>query len=75
MEKKIRFHSVADIQEFVSLLQDFQGDVDIVQGRMAVDAKSILGVCSLDMKEDMYIRVYVGNCDELCGRIARFLAD
>lgn len=73
MNEKIRFNSVTDIQEFVSLLQDFQGDVDIIQGRMAVDAKSILGVCSLNLSEDMFLRLYVGDKEELQRLIGKFL--
>lgn len=73
MNNKIRFQSVSDVQEFVSLLQDFQGDVDITQGRMAVDAKSILGVCSLNLSEDMFMRVYMGDEEELIRRVGRFL--
>ena len=52
---------------------EYSGDTDVVQGRKSVDAKSILGVCSLDMQEHMELRVHNGNFEQLKSKISKFI--
>lgn len=66
------FETVGDIQEFVQIVKEFAGDIDMVQGRMTVDAKSILGICSLNMQESMYLHVHSGDFEQLKSKIQRF---
>jgi phosphotransferase system HPr-like phosphotransfer protein len=61
------------VEEFVRCIADYSGDLDLSQGRMVVDAKSILGVCSLNMGDEMELQVHGGNIDELKTKIERFL--
>ena len=49
MQKKIRISSVAEAKEFVSLANGCDFDVNVFYNRMIIDAKSILGVLSLDL--------------------------
>lgn len=67
------FETVGDIQEFVQIVKEFVGDIDMVQGRMTVDAKSILGICSLNMQENMYLHVHSGDFGQLKSKIQRFI--
>lgn len=69
----LEFTSVNEIQEFVNLVKDFKGDIDMVQGRITVDAKSILGVCSLNMQDKMELQVQRGDFDRLRERIQKFI--
>lgn len=69
----LKFSTVNEIQEFVWTIMDYNGDTDVVQGRKSVDAKSILGVCSLDMQEHMELRVHNGNFEQLKSRISKFI--
>lgn len=68
----VNFVTVEDIQEFVHLVKDFQGDIDMKQGRMAVDGKSILGICSLNMQEKMELVVQSGDFEEIKEIISKF---
>ena len=49
-ETSIMLSNVQDIRNFVNevILADFE--VDLVQGRYTIDAKSIMGIFSLDRK-------------------------
>ena len=51
----------------------YRGDLDLVQGRMVVDAKSILGICSLNMQEEMELQAYNGDFDGLRVKISKFI--
>ena len=46
---KIKLESIADVKEFVSIVMLYNFDIDLVSGRYAVDAKSIMGIFSLDL--------------------------
>ena len=48
-EINIKLSSVQDIREFVNVVILADYDVDLVQGRYTIDAKSIMGIFSLDL--------------------------
>ena len=60
----IRLKSVDDVNEFVALASLNQGDVDVRSDRYVVDAKSILGVLSLDLKKALTVDIYAGDLEE-----------
>ena len=45
----IMLKSVQDVKDFVRIVNDFPFDIDLSSGRYIVDAKSIMGIFSLDM--------------------------
>ncbi len=69
----VKFSSIDEIQEFVTIIQEFKGDVDLKQGRAIVDAKSVLGIYSMNMNEGMRIQVFNGDVKELAEMIQHFL--
>ena len=62
MEEKIpvQFKNVNDVNKFVDIMSKFEGDFDLYCGRYCVDAKSILGILTMDLRNPMFIR---GNCN------------
>ena len=67
--KNIQLLSINDVKEFVNAttLADFE--IDLVSGRYTVDAKSIMGIFSLDLSKPITL---VANCDE--AKAAEFFA-
>ncbi len=57
--------SINDVKNFVNLVSRFDCDVDLVSGRYVVDAKSIMGIFSLDLSKPIDVEVHNDNCDEL----------
>lgn len=51
-------HSMADVKQFVTAASLMPVDIDVISGRYTVDAKSILGLCSLDLEQPVQVRVY-----------------
>lgn len=45
----VKFESIVQIQNFVNEMGRFSSNVDLVSGTRTVDAKSIIGVFSLDI--------------------------
>ena len=72
-EVSVEFTNVNEIQEFVQLIKEYKGDLDMAQGRMTVDAKSILGICSLNMHDEMELQVHSGEFEKLKTKIRKFI--
>ena len=62
-QKKIRLSSVADAKEFVRRAVECDFDVDVFYNRVIIDAKSILGVLSLDLTKELTVE-YDGENQE-----------
>ena len=48
-QKKVKFVSADEAKEFVSIASGCDFDVNVFYNRMIIDAKSLLGVLSLDL--------------------------
>ncbi len=55
--KTIKLVAVSDVQELVRIVTAFSGDVDLRSGRYLVDAKSIMGIFSLDLSQPIDVIV------------------
>ena len=47
-ETTIQLNAINDVKDFVNKVMLFNYDIDLVSGRYAIDAKSIMGIFSLD---------------------------
>ncbi len=57
-ECKIKLNSIDDVKEFVGLANASKFDMDLLSGRYAVDAKSIMGIFSLDLTKELTLVVH-----------------
>ena len=71
-EMNIMLSNVADIRNFVNcvILTDY--DVDLVQGRYTIDAKSIMGIFSLDLLSPIRLVAHSENTADLFAKIEKF---
>lgn len=70
---KIRINTINDVKEFVSLVSRCDYDVDIVSGRYAIDAKSIMGIFSLDLSKELELHVHSDDCADFLDQIKDFI--
>ena len=63
-ERKIRLKSVEDAKNFVKVTTGCDFDVDLYDNSIVIDAKSILGVLSLDLRHVLVVS-YNGENEEL----------
>ena len=71
--KNIQLLSINDVKEFVNAttLADFE--IDLVSGRYTVDAKSIMGIFSLDLSKPITLEVYSDHCEDLMEELKPFI--
>jgi len=61
----ILLSSINDVKNFVNIVSRFDYDIDLASGRYVVDAKSIMGIFSLDLSKPIAVEVHTDNCDDL----------
>ena len=61
---KIMLNTVADVKEFVNLVSGCAYEVELVSGRYAVDAKSIMGIFSLDLSKPIDLNIHAEDSAE-----------
>ena len=55
-ERKIKLPEVTDAKKFVSAASKCDFDVDVFYNRVIIDAKSLLGVLSLDLSRELTVQ-------------------
>lgn len=69
----ISLTQVDQVKRFVNLVAQAPYDVDMVSGRYTVNAKSMLGIYSLDLSKPIQVLIYSDDCGELKKELAEFM--
>ena len=64
--------SINDVKTFVNIVSKYDFDVDLISGRYVVDAKSIMGIFSLDLSKPIDVEVMTDDCDSFIDEIKPF---
>ena len=72
-EATILLQSIEDVKELNRIVAIYDGDVDLVSGRYVIDAKSIMGIFSLDLSKPINIQVHGDNPDTLIDSLKAFV--
>lgn len=70
----IKLSLAENVKTFVNVVNHYPYDMDLRAGRHVVDAKSILGIFSLDLSKPITLEVYSDDCDDLMNDIKPFIA-
>lgn len=72
----VRLRSIEDVKKFVSIMTRFKGYFDLISGRYVVDAKSVMGIFSMDLSKNLELRILETNEQEkeILAAIEPFLA-
>lgn len=70
---KIKLSTFADVQVFVNTITRYPFDIDLVSGRYIVDAKSIMGIYSLDLNSPIELRAHTEDAEELFAAIDKYI--
>lgn len=77
-ECKIKLNSINDVKEFTAIANSRSYELDLVSGRYAVDAKSIMGIFSLDLTKSLGLVIHtdsVEECKEFLEEVKKFITD
>lgn len=55
---KISLNSIDKVKSFVNEITKFHNDFDLVSGRYVIDAKSIMGIFSLDLSKPINLNIH-----------------
>ncbi len=71
---KISLEMAQKVKEFVAVTQASECEILLKSGKYVVDAKSILGIFSLDLSKPLTVEIYSDDCNELLAELAKFAA-
>ena len=70
----ISLNSIDKVKSFVNDLTKFDVDFDLVSGRYVIDAKSIMGIFSLDLSKPIDLNIHAENgIDEILNTLAPYM--
>jgi len=72
-ELTIKFDSISEVKDFVDMISEFTFDIDLVSGRYVIDAKSIMGIFSLDLSKNIVMVAYTDDISKLKEAIKKFI--
>ncbi len=71
---QISLNSIDKVKSFVNDVTKFDNDFDLVSGRYVIDAKSIMGIFSLDLSKPIDLNVHAeDNMDEVLKALAPYI--
>ena len=66
--------TLAKVKSFVNEVTKFDNEFDLVSGRYVVDAKSIMGIFSLDLTKPITLNIYTDeNVDKILDTLKDYL--
>lgn len=70
---QISLNSIDKVKSFVNEIAQFDYDFDLISGRYVIDAKSIMGIFSLDLSKPITLNVHTDDTQEVLEKLAPYL--
>ena len=71
----IKLSLTENVKALVNIVSRYPFDIDLRAGRHVVDAKSIMGIFSLDLSKPVTLEVYEEDCGGLMDEIKPFIIE
>ncbi|MDD6213742.1 MAG: HPr family phosphocarrier protein [Firmicutes bacterium] len=71
----LMLNSINDVKDFVNIVSKYDFDVDLTSGRYVVDAKSIMGIFSLNLSKPIKVEVHSDDCEPFMKEVDRFIVE
>ena len=73
---KISLNSIDKVKSFVNDLTKFDADFDLISGRYVIDAKSIMGIFSLDLSKTIDLNIHAeDNIDDILKVLSPYIVE
>ena len=70
----ITLSSINDVKNFVNIVNRYSFDVELICGKYVVDAKSIMGIFSLDLSKPIDLNIHAeAGIDEILETLAPYI--
>ncbi len=73
VEYKVKINTINDVKKFVNAVSKYEFDVDLISGRYAIDAKSIMGIFSIDLSKELVMKAHTDNADVIKADLAEYI--
>lgn len=70
---KISLNSIDKVKSFVNDITKFDNDFDLVSGRYVIDAKSIMGIFSLDLSQPIELTIHAEDDAEILEAVKPYM--
>ena len=71
---QISLNSIDKVKSFVNEITKYDNDFDLVSGRYVIDAKSIMGIFSLDLSKPIDLNIHAdGNIDDILSALDSYI--
>lgn len=70
---QVLLSSINDVKDFVNIVNKYDYEIDLISGRYVVDAKSIMGIFSLDLSKPIKVEIRNDDCEDLLGELKPFI--
>ena len=71
---QISHNSIDTVKSFVNAIPQYEYDFDLISGRYVIDAKSIMGIFSLDLSKPIDLAIHAeNNMDEIMETLKPYL--
>lgn len=73
---KVSLNSIDKVKSFVNDISGFNAEFDLVSGRYVIDAKSIMGIFSLDISKPIDLNIHTeSETEDIMAAIKPYLAE
>ncbi len=72
---QISLNSIEKVKSFVNEIAKFDSDFDLVSGRYVIDAKSIMGIFSLDLSKPITLNIHADDSADILDAIAPYIVE
>lgn len=69
----LQLDKAESVKNFVQIVTRYDYDMDLRSGRYVVDAKSILGIFSLDLNKPVVLEIYSNDCNDLITALSPYI--
>ncbi|MCH5264747.1 MAG: HPr family phosphocarrier protein [Lachnospiraceae bacterium] len=71
---QISLNSIDKVKAFVNEVTKYDAEFDLVSGRYVIDAKSIMGIFSLDLSKPIDLNIHSeSNVDDILSKLDAFI--
>ena len=71
---KVSLNSIDAVKSFVNVVTKYDSDFDLVSGRYVIDAKSIMGIFSLDLSKPIDLNIHAeSNAYEILAALKPYI--
>ena len=72
---QVNINSIDKVKSFVNTVTAFDAEFDLISGRFVIDAKSIIGIFSLDLSKPITLNIYNDDDDRILESLKPFIVE